>query len=243
VGSETPNAADAAEEDRPATDELTAKGAQTRRSILDAAIVRFGRDGYRSTSVADIARDAGISGTLTYAYFHNKEALFLAAADEDAAGVISEGLSSLLEEPESRDWRETLIFTLLAAVDHHPLARRLLAGLEPEVTARVLGVPALEELRKVIAERLRTEQVRGAVRADIDPTALANGLVILVLSLLMSLVQVGPELTEVYATDVAAVFAAAIDPLPALLEDAAADANEREGEALEGVAEPDIDGR
>ncbi len=202
------------EEPRPAPDELTTKGAQTRRSILDAAIERFGRDGYRSTSVADIARAAGVSGSLTYAYFPNKEALFLAAADEDAAGVISEGLTSLLEEPESADWRETLIFTLLEAVDHHPLARRLLAGLEPEVTARVLEVPALEELRKVIAERLRSEQLRGAVRDDIDPASVANGLVAIVLSVLMSLVQIGPELTEVYAPDVSAVFAAALDPLP-----------------------------
>jgi AcrR family transcriptional regulator len=216
VASDTPPVeVEVDDEARPAQDELTTKGAQTRRSILDAAIERFGRDGYRSTSVADIARAAGVSGSLTYAYFPNKEALFLAAADEDAAGVISEGLSSLLEEPESADWRETLIITLLAAVDHHPLARRLLAGLEPEVTARVLGVPALEELRKVIADRLRNEQLRGAVREDIDPTSLANGLVLIVLSLLMSLVQVGPELTEVYATDVAAVFSAAIDPLPA----------------------------
>ena len=33
------------------------KGAQTRRAILQAAIIRFGRDGFRATSVADIARD------------------------------------------------------------------------------------------------------------------------------------------------------------------------------------------
>ena len=68
------------------------KGEQTRRAILDAAIARFGREGYRATSVADIARDAGVGGTVAYAYFPNKEALFLAAIDEDAAAVISEGL-------------------------------------------------------------------------------------------------------------------------------------------------------
>ena len=68
------------------------KGEQTRQAILDAAIARFGRDGYRATSVADIARDAGVGGTVAYAYFPNKEALFLAAIDEDAAAVIHEGL-------------------------------------------------------------------------------------------------------------------------------------------------------
>ena len=50
------------------------KGEVTRTTILEAAIARFGRDGYRATSVADIARDAGVGGTVAYAYFPNKEA-------------------------------------------------------------------------------------------------------------------------------------------------------------------------
>src|SRR3954454_3067298 len=114
------------------------KGEVTRAAILDAAIVRFGRDGYRVTSVADIARDAGVGGTVAYAYFPNKEALFLAALDEDAAAVIHEGMSSVLEGPVpgAEDWRQMLLFTLVEAVDRHPLARRLLAGLEPDVTDR-----------------------------------------------------------------------------------------------------------
>ena len=43
------------------------KGAQTRRAILSAAVARFGRDGYRATSVADIARDANVGGTQYWA--------------------------------------------------------------------------------------------------------------------------------------------------------------------------------
>src|SRR6476646_2003859 len=129
-----------------------AKGAQTRQAILDAAIARFGREGYRATSVADIARDAGVGGTVAYAYFADKEALFLAALDEDAAAVIDEGLATVFDHPGLPDWRQTLLFTLVRAVEGHPLARRLLAGLEPDVTARVLEIPALTELRKACAE-------------------------------------------------------------------------------------------
>jgi len=190
------------------------KGEQTRQAILDAAIARFGREGYRATSVADIARDAGVGGTVTYAYFPNKEALFLAAVDEDAAGVIHEGVSSILEGPSLTDWRQTLIFRLVEAVQHHPLAKRLLAGLEPEVTVRVLEIPALAELRKACAERLRSEQVAGTVRADIDPAVVGNGIVAIVLSLLMSVVQLGTSAATSYASDVAAVFEAALDPPP-----------------------------
>ena len=43
------------------------KGELTRRAILDAAIERFGREGYRATSVADVARGAGVGGTVAYA--------------------------------------------------------------------------------------------------------------------------------------------------------------------------------
>lgn len=191
------------------------KGAQTRKAILDAAIARFGRDGYRAASVADIAREAGVGGTVAYAYFPSKEALFLAAVDEDAAGVISEGLSTLADGADVQEWRQTLIFTLVAAVERHPLARRLLAGLEPEVTERVLEIPALEELRKACAERLRTGQLAGVVRSDIDPVTVGNGFVAIVLSLLMSVVQLGGNAANTYAADVAAVFAAALEVPPA----------------------------
>jgi AcrR family transcriptional regulator len=190
------------------------KGEQTRAAILDAAITRFGRDGYRATSVADIARDAHVGGTVAYAYFPSKDALFRDAVDEDAAAVINEGLSSVIGHKDVPNWRQTLLFTLVGAVDRHPLARRLLAGLEPDVTDRVLDIPALNELRKACAERLQAEQLAGAVRADIDPVAIGNGVVAIVLSLLMSVVQLGIDATAPYATDVIAVFEAALGPAP-----------------------------
>jgi AcrR family transcriptional regulator len=186
------------------------KGAQTRRSILQAAITRFGRDGFRATSVVDIARDASVGGTVAYAYFPNKEALFLAAVDDDAAGVIQEGLASVLNVPDVRRWHDTLIVTLVDAVQHHPLARRLLAGLEPDVTVRVLEIPALNELRKACTELLRTGQAAGTVRPDIDPVAIGNGIIALMLSVLMSVTQLGSEAAVAYSHDVAAVFEAAL---------------------------------
>jgi AcrR family transcriptional regulator len=192
----------------------TSKGEHTRRAILDAAIVRFGREGYRATSVADVARDAGVGGTVPYTYFADKEALFLAAIDEDAAGLINEGLAGTFDAASLTDWRQTLLVTMVGAMPGHPLAERLLAGLEPDVTARVLEIPALAELRKACTERLREEQLTGRVRSDIDPTTIANGVVAIVLSLLMSVVQLGPEAVGPYGDDVVAVFEAALDRAP-----------------------------
>jgi len=194
------------------------KGEHTRQAILAAAIARFGRDGYRSTSVADIARDAAVGGTVAYAYFPSKEALFYAAVDEDAAAVIHEGLSTIIADPHAdvHDWRQALLVTLVAAVERHPLAKRLLAGLEPDVTVRVLEIPALSELRKACVERLRTEQAAGTVRPEIDAVGVANGMVTIILSLLMAVVHLGGDAATTYGPDVTAVFEAALHAQPGL---------------------------
>jgi AcrR family transcriptional regulator len=196
----------------PGEDTQTSKGEQTRRAVLDAAIARFGREGYRATSVADIARDASVGGTVAYAYFRNKESLFLAAVDEDAAGVIQDGLTRIIDGRSRSDWHLVLFDALLEAVGRHPLAGRLLAGLEPEVTDRVLTVPALADLRRACADLLRSDQAAGLVRPDIDPVVMANGVIAIMLSLLMSVVRLGPDATTGYADDIAAVFQAALRP-------------------------------
>jgi AcrR family transcriptional regulator len=191
------------------------KGAQTRQAVLAAAIERFGRDGYRATSVADIARDAQVTGTVPYAYFPNKTALFVAALDEDAAGVIHEAVSTILEDPDARAWQSTVMLTLVEALETHPLARRILAGLEPHVTDRMLDIPALAELRKAVADRIAADQILGVVRADVDPSALANGTVTIILSLLMSVIQFGQGGLADHGPDVFAVFEAAFSPVRA----------------------------
>jgi AcrR family transcriptional regulator len=190
------------------------KGAQTRQAILDAAVTRFARDGYRTTSVADIAREAGVGGTVAYAYFPNKEALFLAALDEDAAGAIHEAVSFTSIGLADGGWNESLLTTMVAAVERHPLARRVLCGLEPHVTDRMSEIPALAELRKAVAEQLRSDQAAGVARPDIDPVAIANGTVAISLALVMAALQFGVDGPVPYAADVLAVLAAAVEPAP-----------------------------
>jgi hypothetical protein len=61
---------------------------------------------------------------------------------------------------------------------------------------------------------LRAEQAAGTVRQDIDPVAIGNGVVAIMLSLLMSVVQLGTEAAGPYTRDVSAVFEAALDRTP-----------------------------
>ncbi|MCB9729612.1 MAG: TetR/AcrR family transcriptional regulator [Deltaproteobacteria bacterium] len=48
-----------------------------RRKILDAAVSVFARNGYYSSKVSDIAREAGVADGTIYLYFKNKEDLLI----------------------------------------------------------------------------------------------------------------------------------------------------------------------
>jgi AcrR family transcriptional regulator len=164
------------------------KGDRTRSLLLEIAVRRFALDGYRRTSVSDIAREAGLSPAAVYAYFTGKEALFEAAVDLDASGLIDRARAAIEGTPV-RD-REAIILSELA--DHlpeHPLAARVLAGQEPEVIDRVLDLPSLAEFNAQIAADIAAAQAAGEVRTDVDPVEMANGFEAIILTLLMGLLQ------------------------------------------------------
>ena len=76
----------------------------------------------------------------------------------------------------------------------------------------MLEIPALADLRRACGQRLRDDQQTGRVRTDIDTDLVGNGVVAILLSLLMSIVQVGDHSALPYADAVDAVFRAAIEP-------------------------------
>src|ERR1700733_6748120 len=117
-------------EQLPTSDGAT-KGDRTRQALLRAAVIRFAREGFRGTSVADVCRDAGLSTTASYPYFANKEALFLAAVDEDGAGLIDDAVH-LVGIQRDLHWGHTMMLNLVDRLSAHPLAKRIVSGLEPE---------------------------------------------------------------------------------------------------------------
>jgi AcrR family transcriptional regulator len=198
-------------EQLPTSDGAT-KGDRTRQALLKAAVVRFAREGFRGTSVADVCRDAGLSTTASYPYFANKEAIFVAAVDEDVAGLIDTAVSFVAMSEDAEHWARSMMRGLLGRLAEHPLAGRILRGLEPDFTMRLLHIPALEELRKSVTELIRVEQVEGVVRRDIDPAQTANGMVVIVISLLMAATQTGAAGIDQVVGDVESVLHAATRP-------------------------------
>lgn len=196
----------------------TSRGDVTRRKLLDAAKARFARDGYRSTSVTDIARDAELGGTTAYVHFPTKEALFLASVDDDLSALFDELLGAMARLDRDGDRVEGLFNAVLVVVGEHPLAGRLLAGLEPRITGRVLESDAFGVLRGAVAERLGVLQADGQTRPDIEPGVLADGLVALVVAVSMAAVQVGEAFLDRFSSGLASLFESVLTPDPRLAE-------------------------
>jgi AcrR family transcriptional regulator len=194
------------EPDTPAT-----KGERTRARLIELAIGRFGTRGFRRTSVSEIARAAGLTQAAAYAYFANKEDLFMAAVDSDASSLLDEAAQAAADTPAA-NLVPTFIIHLFMLLDRHPLARRILAGEEPEAIPRLVELPALRHFSDIMADRLRDAQTRSEVRTDIDAALLAAGIESLVLGILFSTVQSGGLATPRHQSGVVAAFDAMLRP-------------------------------
>ena len=187
------------------------KGERTQARILEAAIDRFGTNGFRPTSVAAVARDAGVSPAAPFAYWSSKEALFEAAVDSDARAVIGELLGGIGESDELAAWLN-LANQLLDVLSRHPLARRVLAGQEPDVIDQVLEVSAFQDLRTLLTSVISADQQRGRIRADLDPAKAAIGMESLTLAMTMALLQLKDPLNPEREAGVAEILLAAFRP-------------------------------
>ncbi|MGO2111049.1 MAG: TetR/AcrR family transcriptional regulator, partial [Pseudoclavibacter sp.] len=63
-------------------DRILSSASSRRPAIVDAALTAFSLGGYAGTTVADVAREAGISSAYVLKIFRGKEALFVAAVGE-----------------------------------------------------------------------------------------------------------------------------------------------------------------
>jgi len=75
----------------------TRNAAATRQAILDAASLRFRREGYDEVGMRDVARDAGCDPALVSRYFGSKEELF-----GEVLTACGDGGSCLMEVPREQ---------------------------------------------------------------------------------------------------------------------------------------------
>lgn len=141
-----------------------------RRQILDGSRVCFARYGYEGATVRRLEETTGLSRGSIFHHFRDKESLFLALAEQDAARmadvVAAQGLVQVMRD-------------LLAGADEHPadwLATRL------EVSRRLRTDPDFrgrwaqrsQQLTVATRQRLLRQREAGNLRDDVDVDVLTS---------------------------------------------------------------------
>lgn len=137
-----------------------------RRRVLEAALAAFGLYGFRRTSMADIAKAAGISRPALYLQFRNKEDIFRslsAALQAQANRAAAEGL--LAEAPFEQRLaagllgRERVLLDILAESPHAAELLDVNDSLADDVTRT-----ATAGFREQIAAALAAAEQAGEIR-------------------------------------------------------------------------------
>ncbi len=86
--------------------------AERERQMMDAAVATFGRRGYRSASMDEIAELAGVSKPLVYLYLNSKEDLFTSCIRREAAALVEAVRSGITpgEPADQQLWAGLLAF-------------------------------------------------------------------------------------------------------------------------------------
>jgi AcrR family transcriptional regulator len=173
------------------------KGTATRQRILDAAVARFASQGFRDTTVAAVARDAGVTPPAVHQYFGSKHELFRAAFASDVTPVLEAfhggGGPGRQLALDSTAAQHGLVPRVAAEFAAHPLAMRIFQGSEPEHTAELMALPAVVEAHTRLTRRVAEDQRAGSLRDDLPAGALADALETLVFALLLGPVQMSGE--------------------------------------------------
>lgn len=166
------------------------KGERTRARLLQAAVDRFGSQGYRATAVSQLSRDAGLTPAASYAYFDDKEAFWKAAvgADLDRLGAeIARGVAF-----SERPVVDSMV-ALVTGLQRHALARRVMVEGSPADLQLVLQHPIFATATSLLARGLAARQADGVLPAGADAAQLAMGMETIIFSLVLSVVRAGLE--------------------------------------------------
>lgn len=120
--------------------------ASGRQRLLEAAAAGFAEGGYAGTSIAAIARGAGMSKSTVFHHFPSKEALYLAVigeAVEDFGGKLDDALST------SEDVQAALVAFQREHLRHMARHRQVV-----RLIMRELQDPALEHKRPLVLQLL-----------------------------------------------------------------------------------------
>jgi AcrR family transcriptional regulator len=152
---------------------------ERRRQILDAARRVFGRSGFGSTPMIEVARAAGVGKGTLYEYFSSKEELFTTLILNVAREALETMRRTLPNEEPEAALGEAIDLTVRVALTENVDIYRLyldFAGISDAHRRRARnGVrETAREFRDFFARLIRRGQESGAFRADLDADVVAR---------------------------------------------------------------------
>jgi AcrR family transcriptional regulator len=176
---------------------LFAKGEDRKQRILAVAQRLLTQNGWRSTTLGQIAREAGVTPAGLLHHFESKEQLLHAVldardADDDASANMAGDIIEEIEKAAERFTRSPQLIGMFAVI--------LIENLDPEAALhkRVLG--RYRVAVEVVADGIRRGQRSGRYRPDLDPDIKAAEVVAFLNGMETSwLLDPSMPLTEVFA--------------------------------------------
>ncbi|NEA29265.1 TetR/AcrR family transcriptional regulator [Actinomadura bangladeshensis] len=156
--------------------------------ILDAALRSFETYGPRRTTMDDVARESGLGRATIYRRFPTKGDLVTGVLLREARRFFAELDEAVAALPTLEERLVEGFAVALRISREQRLVNRLMV-VEPELIlphSTVKAGPLLAAARGYIAGRLRTAQRLGAAPADVDPEVVAEILVRLTHSLVLT---------------------------------------------------------
>lgn len=149
-----------------------------REKILDAAVVEIARQGFHQTTVAMIAKRAGVADGTIYLYFKNKEEILFSLFERGMGRFITEGRIHLEEGVAAPDKLRRIVDLHLALVGQD---RDLAIITQVEMRHSVHFMNQLSRTQvgrylEILAEIVRLGQQEGAFRRDQDPVFAAKAI-------------------------------------------------------------------
>jgi AcrR family transcriptional regulator len=160
----------------PPYEPTSAVDTTTRERLLDAAAEVFCERGYEGTTVAEVARRAGLTTGAIYANFRDKAELLLKTIERSSAGVVADMETARSKGLSAAD--RLLLMARLMIADPDETERRLFiemfaaARRDPDVGARV--AQALTAMQAELARMMERAKSDGDVAPEWDAKVLAR---------------------------------------------------------------------
>ncbi|GAA1517001.1 TetR/AcrR family transcriptional regulator [Dactylosporangium maewongense] len=152
---------------RVSQDQLDAR----RKEILTGARTCFARHGYEGATVRRLEEEIGLSRGAIFHHFRDKDSLFLAVAEDDAATMVAtvaeHGLVQVMRDLLARAATEDVAGWLGSQLE---VSRRLRT--DPEFAKR--WAARSEAVAEATRERLQRQREAGVLRADVPIAILAQ---------------------------------------------------------------------